>query len=218
VKGETMKRAWLTIWIVGLVAGQAAGSMYVLDAATALKFTHYSVSSGDAGQVLLVTTNLAAYNPPAPYVMEGAVGYVGYLWPNSLQGHTYAVITISADGTGGVSGTYTDGYGALLANDDDEVWDVRLFVTTTDDNTVYSDGGSFTTLASHSALTWFAVPGPLDFSQVKDFGFEIGTERFDGFHISAVPVPGAALLGALGLLTAGARLRRSRKKEAPCQA
>jgi hypothetical protein len=204
-----MKRVLLSAVVVGLFAGPALAGLYTLDTATALQFTNWSassVSAGDLGARLVwATTSSSVYGG----TMQGKVGWVGFLMDDYGVGDNYATMTIGAGNDAGLSGSYT-GYQAFLANDDDDPWDVQLFIQTAAGKFV----SGFTTLAggSNAVLT---LNTAFDFGDVKDFGFEVrgdfsggSPSNPDAFKISAVPIPGAALLGALGLFAAGLKLRR----------
>lgn len=65
------------------------------------------------------------------------------------------------------------------------------------------------TAPSHSFYT-LDFGADRDFSTLQDIGFiiETGSSTGDTFHTSVVPVPGAVLLGMLGLGAVGIKLRR----------
>ena len=144
--------------------------------------------------------------------MLGSVGYIGSLW-DKKDSDNIATIRIHEPGNAGLSGSY-DGFRAFLANDDDDPWGVRLFVTASG-VTSYSNSGSFTALPANGNSAWLTTDTGFNFANVTDFGFDVrGTfgsnspSNPDYFHISAVPVPAGVLLGFLGLGAAGLGLRR----------
>jgi hypothetical protein len=181
--------------------------MFVLDVPTALQFTNGSVAAPDLGALTLVTMDEGEYGES----MSGVVGFVGSLDESPADADVQAVITISALSDAGISGSY-DGYTAYLENDDDDASGVRLYVV---------DGGgiqtnAWVTLPGYSSA-WLTLAGPFNFDgDVTDIGFQVLFDKDmpghgsdpDFYHISAVPVPGAVLLGAVGLIAAGVRLRR----------
>jgi len=206
-----MKRFLLFGMVVGLFAGQASAAMYELDKIAALQFTNYSVTSPDGGMLQLVTTSEAAYGvPPAKGGMRGLVGFVGYT--DDLEPYDgLVVMTIGAGSDAGISGSY-DSYGTWLFNDNDDESRFQLFI---------ADGGGthvsgWVPVAS-KGFAWLQLNGSFDFDgDVTDIGFEVqydwnlpdaGSDP-DHFHVSLVPVPGAVLLGLLGMAAAGIKLRR----------
>lgn len=204
-----MKRIALSVLVVGLLAGQAFADMYVLDSGTAGQFNTWAVSAGDIGDDILgPTTNVAAYSAP----MQGSVGWAG--WLMDTTGDHYATMTISAGGNLNRTASY-DGFQAFFANDDDDPWDVQLFVQKKAGAGGARMESGWTPLASGDH-TFLAVTPVFDFDDVADFGFDVrghflpgeSPSNPDAFKISAVPVPGAVLLGVLGLLAAGVKLRR----------
>jgi hypothetical protein len=70
-------------------------------------------------------------------------------------------------------------------------------------------------LAPYHGAATLLLNGSFDFANVTDIGLQVrgnfsggSPSNPDVFHISAVPIPGAALLGVLGLFAAGVKLRR----------
>jgi hypothetical protein len=196
----------LSALVVGLVSGQGrASTTFTLDKDTALLLHQVSVSPGDVGLPFWVTDSLAVYGGP----MQGTVGYVGLLFDSN--GDLSASTRIGAAGTAALgsiqtAGSYT-GFELFLANDDDDPWQVQLYIDA--GSTSYFSG--FTTLPSGAGSTLMLSFGTtIDFAQVTDIGFEIrgdfsGTSPSnpDFFHISAVPqpipAPGALLLTLVGI-------------------
>ena len=206
-----MKRVLLLAVVVGLFAGPALAGLstiYTLDEPTALKFTSWSVSTGDLGLLVFgPTTSPADYGAKDTHghlLMSGEVGWVGML--GDQTGDDVAVMTIHSGGNAGLNGSYI-GYRAFVQNDDDDPWDVRIFM-----NGHYS---AWAALAPYHGAAELLVTWITPVTTVTDIGLEVYGNFSDGspsnpdvFHISAVPIPGAALLGVFGLLAAGVKLRR----------
>ena len=206
-----MKRFLFLSMVLGLFAGQASAAMYQLDAPLARQFTQLSAvstgndlylsidSPGTAGSTTYVDDGIL---PDYGETMQLAVGFVGSSLLNNIM-------TIGTTNPGGL-GAY-DGFGAWLANDDDDPWDVQLFVSY--DGLATKTTSGWTTLSGYSPVTGptmtFLSMGSIDFSTLTDLGFEVtGPRSVDVFHVSVVPVPAAVLLGLLGLGVAGWKLRR----------
>ena len=197
-----MKRILLTTLVVGLLAGQASAAMYELDAPTALTFTKQAGSVGDITTLDLVTDNILLYNIP----MELQVGYQGRL-EDGQGGDRTAWIKI---GTTGLSLSGYDGFTTALANDDNSRYYYQVYAVDTVGEQIsgYESAGV-------GAVRGLSVATTGDISEI---GFyvsanfwptdPIGPSSPDTFRVSAVPVPGAVLLGILGLTAAGVRLRR----------
>jgi hypothetical protein len=213
-----MKRFILICIVVGLFAGQASAAMYELNKTTARQFRQTAVSSGDIGNLGLVISNLGVVDywdttVPSTYgsinPMMGIVGYVGSLGDNTQDNS--AMIMIGTTSAGVVTGTF-NGFRSYVANDNDDPWDVALWVG--DGTVAGSTFSSFTTLGG-GADTWINyVIGSTDFSTLQ-LGLAIrgdfsGTQPSnpDVFHVSVVPAPAAVLLGILGLGVAGLKLRK----------
>jgi hypothetical protein len=200
---STIRCGLLSALVAILLAGQASAGMYTLDKSTALQFTHIAVSTGDEGHLLIgPTTSTSTYGGP----MKGAVGWIGSLMDQS--GDKYATMTISTGSNLSYIESY-EGFQAFIANDDDDPWAVQLFVQTASGKS----SSGFATLASDGS-TFLTLNTAFDFDDVTDFGFEVRGDFSSGspsnpdcFKISAVPVPSAVLLGILGLLAAGVKLR-----------
>ena len=218
-----MKRLILICIVVGLVAGQASAAVYELTKTVAKQFQQTAVISatdiGTLGLVIDKSPGTVYYNQnPSIWgtsygtTMQGAVGYVASLG-DGPDVDLLGTILIGSTSTGSVTGTY-DTFRSYVANDNDDPWDIALYV----------DGGagpvlsSFVTVAPNTN-TWinFGLGGNVDFSTLN-LGVAVrGTftglaqaqpSNPDIFHVSVVPVPAAVLLGILGLGVAGLKLRK----------
>jgi hypothetical protein len=204
-----MKRILLLTLAVGLFAGQASAAMYELDMATAKLFTQQNApnaanqlylsidADGSYGSTINYSIDSGVYNEYGG-IMRGEVGFVGNLAASQLM-----QIGLVGDLPGN-DGSNLDSFEMLVANDDNnDPWGVRLYL-----NGVSYTPSSFTTITPGNAtlLSVSFTPGT-----VTGFGFEVDYPALSGsdnFHLSVVPVPGAVLLGFLGLGAAGLRLRR----------
>jgi len=213
-----MKRILLLSVMVGLSAAQASADLYTMDATTAADMRLITVGAGDLGTLTYVGYNPGGtgdwvFGPQTEYGagagnMTYAVGFTGNLYDNDAS--RYATLALGLTDPG-LSGTY-DGFELPIANDDDDVWNYRAYVTTV--------GGT-----TYSPWTVGVVPGSnqnllvstlgLDYGTVTGIGFELQWDRLlnegasgDDYNVSVVPVPAALLLGLFGLGTAGLKLRR----------
>ncbi|MBN1506440.1 MAG: hypothetical protein JW955_06320 [Sedimentisphaerales bacterium] len=194
-----MKRFLLTILLVGLLVGQASADMVKVTDDLLKEFDTFTVTTGSGSNF---AGPLTAY--PSWPTMEGDYGWRGEL------DHSNDTVLIHASGDAGLSGSY-DGFAMTFYNDDDDNWSVRLYVSTTTDGTLY---GAWTTISGHpyntppAASAMVSLGSAFTMDSAGDIGFEMRAPYNDVFHISAVPLPGAILLGFLGLGVAGAKLRR----------
>ncbi len=198
-----MKRILLLSVMVGLFAGQASAAMYELDAPTALTFTKQAGSAGDITTLDLVTDDITLYNIP----MELQVGYQGRLEDGLGSTDRTAWIKI---GTTGLSLSGYDGFTTALANDDNSRYYYQLYAVDTVGEQIsgYESAGVGGVRGLSVATT----------GDISEIGFYVsvnfwpddtlGPSSPDTFRVSAVPVPGAVLLGFLGLGAAGLKLRR----------
>jgi hypothetical protein len=111
----------------------------------------------------------------------------------------------------GLTGIF-DGFALPIANGDDDVWNYQTYVTTAG-GTTYSPWTVGVVPGSVQTL-FVSTPG-LDYSTVTGIGFEMeylrsanGGRTGDDYSVSVVPVPGAVLLGVLGLSVVGVKLRK----------
>jgi len=215
-----MKRFLLLGVMVGLFAGQASAGLYTMDATTAADMRLITVGAGDLGTLTYVGYNPGGagdwvFGPQTEYgAGEGnmalAVGFSGNLYDNDAS--RYATLALGLTDPG-LSGTY-DGFELPIANDDDDVWNYRAYVTTAG-GTTYSPWTVAVVPGSTQNLL-VSTPG-LAYGTVTGIGFELQWDRLlnegasgDDYSVSVVPVPAPAalLLGLFGLGTAGLKLRR----------
>ena len=158
--------------------------------------------------------------------MSGLVGFVGGPMKN-LSGGGDTLVTAGIHGPGPAADIFTyDGITSYFQNDNDDIWGVQLYyVDPTDGGTRWSGGapGVFTDLAGDGGSTYLtanaSVLGALTLANITEIGFLVQGNMIgltndaypssgDAFHMSVVPVPGAILLGILGLSAAGLKLRK----------
>jgi hypothetical protein len=153
--------------------------------------------------------------------MSGQVGFEGGLTGDIAvppYGGT-GEMQISYGGSPGLSGGLYDGISCYFQNDNNSKWSYQLFYLI---GGVEYNSGAFVEvnpLGGSTSLSTGAPQGGLDLGTITNIGFRIqgnnmgsGDPRYpsysDDFHTSLVPVPGAVLLGFLGLGAAGLKLRR----------
>jgi len=144
--------------------------------------------------------------------MYFAVGFAGDLTDLDDDGLASVKIGV-ADGPGSLpTGSYS-GFYLPISNDNDDSYKYKLYVDTT--GTDYeSTNWTSLTADTHTALTldFGAGPGGINFNTLTDIGFIVQIYGDPGvsdtFHTSIVPVPGAVILGILGLGVVGIKLRK----------
>lgn len=216
-----MKRILLISLVLGLFAGSASADMYVMDQATAELLYDVSWTGELSYDMKYVGDNPGGigdkiYGSQLVYgaTMEYLVGFAGNIIVDTTGGNTVASVNIGLGREVNLTGEY-DGFALPISNDDQQIWEYKLYVNTTGADYI-SD--SWTPLAGGTQSTLVLPFNALvDFSTLTDIGFIIqfnvastggGTNYSDDFHTSVVPVPGAVLLGLLGLGVAGWKLRK----------
>ena len=118
-----------------------------------------------------------------------------------------------------------DGYELWIANDNDDIWWVNIFMNTgytdalfNEDDNFYENGWTPLNPGQVKVLQIdFVAAGVENLDHVTNIGFAVAGNmtNLDGnpsdpdvFHVSVVPVPGAILLGMLGLGAVGLKLRK----------
>ena len=230
-----MKRFLLFTLVIGLFAVQADADMYKMDVSTAGKLRDVSWSDASVGgsNILkwvgdnpgnaadtLYANGLASYGDPTPTPMVYQVGFVGDLsdW-NPEDGAAWVQIGAAHAYGGNPMGALTslglfEGFELPISNDNDDPFQYKLYATFT---AASYESPTWTTLVADTAATltidFSDLGGPATeaFANLTDIGFKVqitGVGRSDDFHTSVVPVPGAVLLGILGLSAAGIKLRK----------
>ena len=219
-----MKRILLFALVIGLFAVQAdAGPYYNLDKTTALGFTTYTDVDGlmpgtdKVGSLGIYDSTgfVSGYNSGAYGTMSGQVGFVAGPYENfGYGGDDLVTSEISYGGNPGLIGLGYDGVRSYFQNDNDDKWSYELFffvgATEYKSGFVEVDGsGGHAYLLAGSGLN-------LDLSTISDIGIRVQGKIVggdypsgnDSAHVSVVPVPGAILLGILGLSAAGLKFRK----------
>ncbi|MFZ2147477.1 MAG: hypothetical protein WAV28_09665 [Sedimentisphaerales bacterium] len=220
-----MKRILLVVLVVCLLAGQASADMYTMDVATAIQLRDISTSWSDTTGGGYNYLKWVGYNPGTSAdrvygsgaygeTMFYAVGFAADL--TDLDDDGVASVKIGVAGGAGSlpTGTY-DGFYLPISNDNDDNYKYKLYVD--DATTGYYESASWTSLSADTQTTLIldlTQPGDggLDFSNLNDIGFIVQIYGMAGvsdtFHTSIVPVPGAVILGILGLGVVGWKLRK----------
>ncbi len=210
-----MKRFLLFLMVVGLLAGQACAATFSLDGGELmslklLEFENYGVLMDGP------TTDIsyAGANP-----MIGDVGYAVLLGDRDVSDADttawakwgYAP-SISTNLTG-----YSE-YRLLVANDDNSDWYAQLHLSTLSAGETKSD--KMILAPGDSAVLSIALAGISGLNDVTNMGFYMGSDfmgvggedpsRRDVSHMSVAhaPIPGAVILGLLGMGVACLKLRK----------
>ncbi len=206
-----------------LITAQTNAAMWEVDRATALQFTSHNMVQGflDSSDIRVYDgPNNKVYGPAGGdtygstgNVMSGQVGFVATIGANSSPGD--ATIEIF-DPSPSLSGVYNNGIKIYAENDNDDHWEVQLFYEATPGGD--KDSGAFAHL-SPGQSTWLSISDAVNLADVTKLGIRVQGHNMGGsnvgepsnpdtFHTSVVPVPGAVLLGMLGLGAAGVKLRK----------
>ena len=217
-----MKRFLLFAIVVGLFAVQADAALWNLDNPTARKFTQLSSNSA------VYELQLVIDNP-------GTVGSSTYLEKAGFFGADGVVAT--NDAAYGDTMLFNVGFAGSSSNivnsgDDPELWigkalagefvsgdTLRIAISNDNDDKYtytawYSNGLGSINQGAPLALApdTHGVVSVVTAGNVTHFGFSLELDPAestpDTFHTSVVPVPGAVLLGILGLSAAGLKLRK----------
>ena len=166
------------------------------------------------------------YSPDYGLTMSGQVGFVGgmlhdYSGDWKVETIIFNSINLTDDGYdyGGIT--------SYFQNDNDDYYSVDLFynIGGSLDSSGYITGGTthwsgYTELSGYGGSAYLtAGPGgsSLELDDITYIGFKVMAQKIgdvdypsqdDTFHISMVPVPGAVILGILGLGVAGLKLRK----------
>jgi hypothetical protein len=223
-----MKRFLLFTLVISLFAVQANADMYKMDAPTAAGMRLVKTSdSGDVG-----TLDYVGYRPGGILdrvygtdIQYGAgegnmyyqVGFTGLVKDNDASG--VASVSLGLIDPVFPDSSY-DGFLLPVANDDDDTWQYRAYVTTAtggvpEDTAATLYSGWSEGIGEDERATLVALTPGLDYSTVTGIGFEIrwavsmnGERIQDVYSTSVVPVPAAVILGILGMGVAGLKLRK----------
>ena len=218
-----MKRFLLFTLVIGLFAVQADAALWDLDAPAARAFTQLSTNSA-VYELQLVIDNPGTVGSTTYLEKAGFFGADGDVGTNDA---IYGDTMVNAVGFAGSSsnifnlgddpelwlGKALDGEFAALdtlriavSNDNDDIYEYTAWYSADDLATIVQGAPLVLSADTHGAVS--VVTGAV----VTHFGLTLeldSTESTpDTFHTSLVPVPGAVLLGMLGLSVAGLKLRR----------
>ena len=226
-----MRLAWLCIstWIITLLAATAFADLsFTLNKDAAMMLTATGNSPTDfiaPTQLFGVTDDPSLYNSTG--AMRGQAGYIGLLndrkdglddpfaWIRIGAGSAVGNVIGTALGTAPITDLrgFTD-YRLFLANDDDDIWQVKLYMSTSG---VLHETAWETLTPGTSDTLMLSFAGIANLNNVTDIGFVVGGRLNqiggnpsdpDVFHISAVPNPAGLVLALLGLAVGGLELYR----------
>jgi len=209
-----MKRKLITVLCVAVfcMCGSAAFAdlnLYELTREDALAMTNIVQDEGDGGTSV---GSLSIHDGPddSYKVMSGMVGFTA--WLEDTDGDDITIAKIYCDLS--INASPYDGITSYFENDDDDIWSVQMYYKIGDAEYI---SGDFVELATGES-TYLTILGSVETDSITEYGFRVmgnmigGTSGYpsnpDFFHISVVPVPGAILLGLLGLGAAGIKLRK----------
>jgi len=229
-----MKRKLIKILCIAVFcisSSSAFADLYTFDADTASQLRAVSFSDVSANNYLNWVgyndgtgmdpqVGIPVYNPNN--ISYGAnmfyqVGFSGNLAADLGGADTVASVKVGALGKSildeiKAAGSF-DGFYLPISNDDDYTWQVMLYAITDPQQVPSTDYYTdWVTLASDTQATLaLYFHETVNFNALLDIGFgirSVATNPNDNFHVSVVPVPGAILLGLLGLGAAGIKLRK----------
>ena len=148
--------------------------------------------------LMTVTDDQALYNSTATSPMGGTVGFIGMIFGSTGNAGEILIGNTGSDLAG------FDEFALTFTNDNDDIWNVRLFVDT-GSGIIYSD--LFAIVPTQTMTLSMSLP---NLGTVQSVGFAVSAEILDIFHISAssVPEPATLIILAAGSLIA-LRKRRS---------
>ena len=221
-----MKRFLLFTLVIGLFAVQADAALWQLDAPTARMFTQLSANSApyelqlviDSPGTLGSTTylennagffgadnNVATNDATYGDTMQYQVGFAGSLSNVVSTGTADPEVWIGK----ALAGEFVSGDTLVIpiANDNDDNYTYTAWYFATGDASITQGVPSLSLGKDTTGVVSVITAGV-----VTHFGFTIeldpGESTPDTFHTSVVPVPGAVLLGILGLSAVGIKLRK----------
>ncbi len=213
-------RLLIIVLAICMIATPAIAGPYRMDTATAATMNQIgSVSTNDLGGVEYIGykdgQSLADYISGTWSLYDADsmiynVGFSGDLKEQSGDGLAQLTIGLSSPSLIGWYNTFE----LPIANDNDDIWEYRSFVTVGGGSPTYS---SWTQLTSDTMTTLIVNLGVnnINFATVTAIGFDIQWDttlnqgrKGDIFSTSVVPVPAAVLLGILGLGVVGWKLRK----------
>ena len=208
-----MKRKLITLicLVVFCMCGSAFADIYELTREDALKLDTIIQDEDDGGTTVGALSVYDGYDPMYGS-MSGEVGFTAQLWdtdqdlPDPIA---IAKIYFAED----IPASPYDGITSYFENDDDDIWSVQMYYVI---GTTEYNSGDFVPLAG-GASTYLTILGEVETDDIDEYGFRVmglmtgqdgNPSQGDAFHVSVVPVPGAILLGLLGLGAAGIKLRK----------